>query len=280
MFIMKKADKTLKQQRRVTIVFGYGLFLITLVMLTVFTIVPWTSLLFGATRNHINTLTILITLVLGAVLPTIVSYVLGDSATHIKNKTSHHYNGVLFGIASYWVALLFTFIRAESLPNGMQGVSEPWYSISSLWPALATIIVMLFVSITYAKNQKNKSSVLQHRPYQVVLVGSALAFLVYIAIVQDYTLSATLTTYSAITLLVPVILVFIGYKILAKSRSSKRVRISEAVIAMTIAGISVSLVARFVGNLNPFITVFGLVVPELVGLCVWVLYLWLVSRRN
>jgi hypothetical protein len=277
---MKKVDKLLNRQRRVTIVFGYGLFLITLVMLTVFTIIPFASLLFGATRNHINTLIVLITLVLGAILPTIVSYVMGDSATHIKNKTSHHYNGVLFGIASYWLASLFGFIRAETLPNGMQSPSEPWYSISSLWPALATIIVMLFVSISYAKNQKNKSSILQHRPYQVVLVGSALAFLAYIAIIQDYTLGAMLTVYAIVTLLVPVILVFIAYKILARSRPSKGIRISEAVIAMTIAGISVSLVAQFVGSLNPLITTSDLVIPQLVGVCVWAIYLWLVSKRS
>lgn len=277
---MKKVDKLLNRQRRVTIVFGYGLFLITLVMLTVFTIIPFTSLLFGATRNHINTLIVLITLVLGAILPTIVSYVMGDSATHIKNKTSHHYNGILFGIASYWLASLFGFIRAETLPNGMQSPSELWYSMSALWPALATIIIMLFVSISYAKNQKNKSSVLQHRPYQLVLVGSALAFLVYTAIIQDYTLGAMLTTYAIVTLLVPVILVFIAYKILAKSRLSKGIRISEAVIAMTIAGVSASLVAQFVGRLNPLITISDLVIPQLVGVCVWAVYLWLVSKRS
>ncbi len=277
---MKKADELLIRQRRVTIVFGYSLFLLTLVMLTVFTVIPWMSLLFNTTvTRHFNVLVVLISLTLGAILPTILSYVMGDSATHSKNKTSHHYNGVLFGIASYWLAILFMFIRIETTPNIMMSFTEPWSSILASWPALATIIVMLFVSITYAKNQKNKSSVLQHRPYQVVLVGSFVVLSVYIAIIGDYSIGM-LAVASIASLILQVILIIIAYKVLSKSRLSKAVRLSEAVIAITVSGIAVSLVSQLVGRLNPLLTISSLVVPQVVGVCVWALYLWLVSRRS
>ncbi|MDB5167186.1 MAG: hypothetical protein JWN26_331 [Candidatus Saccharibacteria bacterium] len=277
---MKKTDKLLNRQRRVTIVFGYSLFLFTLVILTMFTVIPFTSLLFNPTvTRHLNALIILIALTLGAILPTVLSYVMGDSATHTKNKTSHHYNGVLFGIASYWLAILFMFIRIETTPNIMMSIAEPWSSIIASWPVLATIIVMLFVSITYAKNQKNKSSVLQHRPYQIVLVGSFAALSVYLAVIGDYSIGV-LALASIASLILQIILIIIAYKVLAKSRPSKAVRLSEAVITITISGIAVSLVSQLIGQLSPLITVFDLVVPQLVGVCVWAVYLWLVLRRS
>lgn len=277
---MKKADEVLIRQRKVTVVFGYGLFLLTLVMLIVFTVIPFTSLLFNPTvTRHFNALIILISLTLGAIFPTVISYVMGDSATHSKNKTSHHYNGVLFGLASYWLAILFMFIRIETTPNIMMSIAEPWSSIIASWPVLATIIVMLFVSITYAKNQKNKSSVLQHRPYQVVLVGSFAVLSVYLTIAGDYSIGI-LALASIASLILQIILIIVAYKVLSKSRPTKAVRLSEAVITITISGIAVSLASQLIGQLSPLITVFDFVVPQLVGICVWAVYLWLVSRRS
>jgi hypothetical protein len=276
---MKKAEKVLINKRRVTIVFGYSLFLLTLVMLTVSTVIPFTELLFNPTvTRHFNTLIILISLTLGAILPTIVSYIMGDSATHSKNKTSHHYNGVLFGIAAYWLSILFMFIRIETTPNIMTSFVEPWSSIIASWPVLATIIVMLFVSITYAKNQKNKSSVLQHRPYQVVLVGSFAVLSIYLAIIGDYSI-AMFAVASIASLMLQIVLIIITYKLLSKSRPSKAVRLSEAIIAITISGVAVSLTSQFIGQLNPFITVFDLVIPQFVGICVWILYVWLLLKK-
>ena len=278
MLIMKKNSYPTNTQKNVTIAFGYGLFLLTLLAITVSTVIPWTTLLFDPATIHLNVALFLVSLVAGAVLPAVVSYLLGDRAPHTKNKTSHHYNGVLFGIAAYWLSLLFSFIGAGVVQTVRDHFSEPLASIILMWPALVTILVMGFVAIGYARKQNKNTSVLQHRPYQIILLGSIISFLAYVAANQGYGTDRTIVAFGIISLIVPIVLTAVSYTMLSGRRLARSATLASAAIAMSMGGIAASLSGQLISYQNEsFVT--SMFICQFIGLIVWIVYLWLMTRE-
>jgi hypothetical protein len=275
-----KNKQKLNEQNSVTVAFGYGLFVLTSLSVVLWTIIPLGAVLFNphpATR-HFNVAVLLILFVAASILPALGSYILGDRATHLKNRALHHYNGVLFAIAAYWVASVFTFIGfSQFVPLGNLPIPLPSVIAVGV-PIILAIAVMTFIAITYAKQQKNKPSVLEHRPYQIVLVGSALWFFVSMAMSSSYSLNDTLW-YGIVSLAYPVVLTAASYRILAKHHSSRLASLTDAVVAMGFGSITLTLFYSFVSYLNlPNATTF--ILSYTFALVVWIAYLYLRNRKS
>ncbi len=268
---MKKQSKRTEKTQRITIVFGYTLFILSLITLTISTIIPFGLYFFDPDVHHLNIAILLISLVAGAVLPPLASYFIGDRATHVKSKSEHHFNGVLFGIASYWLSLFFNFIESAMLPGIRSAVSEPWATVIAGWPILATLVIMVMVAIGYVKNRKKQPAVLGYVPYQLVLFAGLVATFVYI-LLHQYT--ATWVT-SLLYVIVPVILVGGSYIILpAKQYSSSMVRLTVAVVAVSIGFIA----STIAGQLMIYLTD-NIAAPLGVGVVALGLYL-LITRQK
>ncbi|MEP7204747.1 MAG: hypothetical protein ABI716_00965 [Candidatus Saccharibacteria bacterium] len=277
--------KSIATQMKVTTLFGYSLFAITIMTLIISTVIPFAGLALDPhTINHTNTMIVLIALVAGAVFPTLISYFLGDRATHLKNKVSHHYNGVLFGIAAYWVALFFnmTSITNHFFSSLQAHNSNLFLIVNNAWPIVTTSIVMIIVALSYVKHQKNKPSVLEHRPYQIVLIGSITAFFAYLYIgasFHQFEMAFTSTLQGVLSQLVPLVITILAYNVL-KSQRSKSVRLSTALIVMSLGGISSSLAAQIISyNIDTFYDCIQYI-SQAVGVLVSLLFLWLISRKR
>ena len=277
MLIMKQNKKAFDKHNKVTTIFGYSLFILTVLTVIIGTAIPLGLALFHPTARHFNIIVILITFFIAAILPALGSYLLGDRATHNRNKALHHYNGVLFGVAAYWVSLFFTFIGFNQYVHFSELPFPFPIVIANGIPILLSIVVMAIVAVMYARKQKNMTSVLYHRPYQVVLIGSALGFLIYVAFGQNYTMIELLWL-SLSSLAIPVILTAISYKLVARFHTTRLARLSDAVIAMSVGGITSSLMNSFVAYLNlPWVGTY--VISYAIAIIVWVLYLYLRTRK-
>lgn len=272
-----KSKQKLSKMNNITVIFGYGLFLWTILNLILWTIIPFGNLLFQPAARHFNIIVLIITFAAAAILPALGSYILGDRATHIKNKALHHYNGVLFGIAAYWVASALSFIGYSELVN-TSGLPIPFPAVVATGiPIILTIAIMAFVAITYAKKQKNTTAVLEHHPYQIVLVGSIIALYVSIALNGDYSVSDVLWT-SVLSFAFPVVLTLVSYKILAKYQTSRLGRLTDAVIAMSIGHITLLSIGSLIAYLN--LTWSATIVWSYVfALVVWIAYLYLRNQK-
>src|SRR5680860_1153970 len=164
-----KNKKILENQIKTTTAFGYSLFIINLIAVAISS-VTFGAVLFEPNVNRFNVAILLIFIVSHLILPTLVSYIVGDKAARAKNKLLHHYNGVLFGLAAYWFSMLFSNL-GSIVPNPVNE-NTPFIlaRIISAWPILATIVVMTFVAIIYNRKPKNNNTMLQYLPYQIVLI--------------------------------------------------------------------------------------------------------------
>lgn len=232
MVIMTKHKKISASHDNITIIFGYSLFALTVISFLLSTVIPFSHALTYPTARHFNIIVMVIAFAIAAIIPALISYLIGDRATHNKNKSLHHYNGVLFGIAAYWVAQVLSWVGF----NSVLGASELNFliplAINNVLPVILAVIIMAIVAVTYTK-KKNTASVLHHRPYQIVLIASIVGHLIYPVLIS----SATYTL-SAITFLAaPVIVIAIAYKILAKYHSTRLAQLSDAIIAMSMGWI-------------------------------------------
>jgi MFS family permease len=278
---MKKNQHTpTTRQKNVTITFGYSLFILTVIGVIVSTIIPWTNIFYSPHVNQLNALVFMISLTVGVILPTLISYFLGDRATHVKNKASHHYNGVLFGIAAYWLSLVFGVIGGYTISAVRDTFQTVVLSaIVNGWPILATTVVMMFVAISYARHQKKKASVMEHAPYQWVLVGSIIAVFA-LGIVNQIMTGFSYLVSVLIPICMTVIAILISYAAL-RNQPSRRVRLMSALVATTIGLVALSVANQlavsvfFVGPaIAPIFFASGF------GLFVWIAYLGIAGRKG
>lgn len=281
MLIMTKPQQTLvSKQKNITIIFGYSLFALTVIEVIISTIIPLSKTLLSPHVNVLNIWVFMVSLAAGVILPTLLSYILGDRATHVKNKASHHYNGVLFGVAAYWLSLVFGTIGGYTI----SGVRDLFQTVTlsafvNGWPILATTIVMMFVAISYARHQKKKASVMEHVPYQWVLVGSIVILYVFGFINQIATGFGYLY-YSLIPVGITIITILISYVVL-RGYVSRRIRLMNAIVATTIGLVAMTVATQltayvfYVGS-----TLLPMFVAISFGVIVWIAYLLAVRQKR
>jgi hypothetical protein len=270
MLNMIKHKNSLNVHEKITTIFGYGLFALTVILFLITQVIP-----FGLSFQYPDVLYTRITMMvlmfaLSAILPALVSYFIGDKATHAKNKSLHRYNGVLFGVAAYWAAMLFNWI----------GFSTVWVASSTplvvdiIISVILTITLMAVVAIAYTKNQKHKASVLQYRPFQIVLITSVVGGFLFPAVTGD--LKAILEGVSSVTL-VPLVATGVAYAILGKYQATRLARLSDAIVAMTMGWVAIWLADSLIGYLQLPYQIAS--IAYVVGLVVFVIYLYLRTRK-
>lgn len=260
-------------KRKATIVFGYSLFVAALLAVIVSTVIPWSMILLNPGSKHLSVIIILLSFVSASIVPFIVAYVIGDRTTRTKNKVTHHYNGVLFGVAAYWLSIFFSSIG--SLAPIIRTIPGIWVvAVVNAWPILATILVITVIAISYhARTQKAGESVLQYKPYQLLLVSSVVATL---ALTQQYLADGYQVIGGLLNIAIPAIFISISYLVLRKAYQSRLARLSTAIIAFSFGFTAMSFGGQ-IGSIVGY-TVLTTLAAAIIGLAVWGLYLWLVVR--
>lgn len=274
--VLKNKQKLYKKNN-ITVVFGYSLFALIVLGTILWTIIPLSNALFYPTSRHFNIIALMISFVASAILPALASYVLGDRATHKKNKALHHYNGVLFGVAAFWVATALSFVGWAPLAS-ISELPVPFSTVlASAVPIVLAVAVMTFVAITYANKKKNNLSALEHLPYQIVLVGSILALNLSVAMSGSYDSGVKL--WEIITpYIYLVVLVLVSYRVLAKYHVSRFARLTDALIAMSFSYITMTSIGPYIAFLNLHWSV-TLIWSYVIALVVWAAYLYLRNRK-
>jgi len=262
--------------RKTTIIFGYSLFAAAIATLIIGTILPWTTLIFNPTTIKLNVLTTLFVFITAAIVPFLAAYIIGDKSTRVKNKTTHHYNGVLFGVLTYWISLFFSSIGSLTLNPIREAIPQYWIStIVGSWPILATVLTVAIIAIAYhAHPQRTAGSVLQYRPYQLVLLVSLIAPFA-LTLPQ---ISSSYLLYTIINITVPFLFVGISYLVLKRAQVSRRARLAHAIVAVTFGILALQFTAQLT-SLFQYNTLISYVMTA-AGAAVWVLYLWLCVRKK
>jgi len=239
------------------------------------TVVPMIFALQYPTARHFNIIVLIVAFAAAVILPALTAYFIGDKSTRSKKESLHHYNGVLFGFAAYWVAMLMSWIGFST----MFGVSDQPYPApliaTNVAPVVLTIIAMIILAIAFAKKRNQNTSVLQFLPYQLTLfVGVAGTF------IAPYISESPYVTFTGIgNLLIPAVVTGVAYVVLRKQKIRRLARLSDAFIAMTIGWIAVWVSDSFIAFLQLPYPIAG-ITAYVVGLVVFGAYLYLRTRKS
>lgn len=260
-----------------TVVFGYVLFALSLLALFLFTVIPFGSMLFIPAVKHPSVVLILSSLIAGAILPTLISYFIGERSTRTKRTLDHHFNGVLFGIAAYWLANLFSLISSDGIAYIRKTFSEPLATIINAWPILATVLLISLVAMGYAKQKRNKGSLLEFRPFQYVLFGGIIACFAYGILYSMYHGSNDYVQSSLYGAVVPLLFFGFAFAALPGRNVTKPFRTAFAAIAFSIgyiaSGVSAQLLPGMPYQASQFL-------PLAIGFLAMVVYLVFIRRTK
>jgi hypothetical protein len=279
----KRSITSKKQQERkavhTTIAFGYVLFFVGLVSALIPTIL-WSRAVFIPNINPFTVLVLLFSSVVSFAIPLVVAYFLGDKATKAASHQTHHYNGVLFAIAGYWVSLAYTMVSTYVYFNAVMNMVLQ--NILFFAPAIATALTLVPLGIAYAKRTKHQIPLARFVPYTAVLWAAILVL--FVGMIVQYVFNPydqfTISWSSISVLLLPVvgigIFFGIGYWRTRHLKSTKGERALKSLIATTFGLLAVTIAAEALGYI-PIVAISMHPNPSLYGLgigtAVWLWYL-------
>lgn len=213
------------------VVTGYILFSLLLLTTLISTTIPFTTLLFSPIVIHANVLLTLVALTVGALLPVLLGYIIGGQSIKTKNNLSHHFTGVLFGLLAYWImVLLSVFITIPS------EVSETNHTtglvVVNILPSIGVALIAAALSIAHMRSRQAKKPILEYKPFSTLLITLVVALPLW-SIIHN-TLTNTVNAYSFVSLILVIIVGFISYLTLRRSKLSSYSKIVWSAVSVSV----------------------------------------------
>lgn len=250
-----------------TIVAGYSIFFILLIAVLLGTVLPFGQLLFSPHVKHLNVVITLIALSAGAILPALLAYFVGNAAITSKRKQTHHLNGVLFGLLSYWLLSFFSLFSSIMTAHGTDAASTNLrLVIINFSPVFGVLLVTLALAFFYARRHRGNLSLIYYRPYWILLI-LLIAIVTVSSIVSSYLVGpGSLFTY--IPLVAIALFGSISYATLRKSHLTTTEKLAWSGISVTILFTIMFVLAQLTAELISRLPVFGVGVEIAIALAV------------
>lgn len=272
--LIKHQDNT---QQRITVYFGYGLFLFTIITLAV-SLVPLLGILDDPKALHWNVIATMTAFAVAAIVPPIVGYFVGDASTRDKSHLTHRYNGVLFAILGYWITVIVSsgmvFINLSDIAYNI-----PAYIVGSFVPVVVAVITLIVLGIFYARHTKHQRSLLSYLPFRIILLGTVGSLFVMsgISIAYGINYGADLQSSLAV-LLLPVVMIAVlvafGAWAIGAANGGIGERLVKSVITLSYAFIAMTFVTQLLW-FNQALSSWGI----MVAIVLWIVLI-IIFRRH
>lgn len=283
-----KKQKTTDKFQKYTVIFGYALF-ISIILLEIIGAGLFINNLSAHSDNPMypRYVTVITLMSLSAILPPLLSYFAGELSTKKKlSALTHHFNGILFAGTAFIVwLLLVTMNFGLIIPDSIAGIPGRFVQF---WPALATIIIMLTLAISYAKS-KTRDTVLSFKPFAITLLTATLGSILIglysqiDALKSIHSFDALINNAlpGALSTLVSTAMLLFAYSLKSLQQHPPLMRATVAATIVLIGalalGVASQLGARFMTELSALHISF---ITTLLGLGIWIMYLRSVNTRK
>ena len=283
-----KKQKNIDTFQKYTVIFGYALF-ISIILLEIIGAGLFINNLSAHSDNPMypRYVTVITLMSLSAILPPLLSYFAGELSTKKKlSALTHHFNGILFAGTAFIVwLLLVTMNFGLIIPDSIAGIPGRFVQF---WPALATIIIMLTLAISYAKS-KTRDTVLSFKPFAITLLTATLGSILIglysqiDALKSIHSFDALINNAlpGALSTLVSTAMLLFAYSLKSLQQHPPLMRATVAATIVLIGalalGVASQLGARFMTELSALHISF---ITTLLGLGIWIMYLRSVNTRK
>ncbi len=237
--MIKNKNKTMHTPLVVT---GYILFSLLVIATLLSTTIPWGQMLIAnLTRvSHYNLAVFFVALTVGAVLPALIGYIVGNSSVKSKSKLSHHFNGVLFGLLAFWIMIISAML--VSIPSELFSAQpNERVILINLLPCIGVAIITTIIAIVHARSRQSRHDILSYKPFSMPLIASVAVLPLWSLINNISTNSVSIYSFvSLLTVLVPGV---VSYATLRKVKLSTYDKMVWSAVS-----VSVFFVASYVSS--------------------------------
>jgi len=217
------------------VVTGYITFSLLVVATLLSTTIPFGRMLFDPRVMHFNVTVITIALTIGAILPVLVGYMIGDSSVKSKNRLSHHFNGILFGLLAYWLMTILAVVI--TIPDSLFTNDNARIVFANVFPSIGVAMLTTVLAIAHVRSNQAKQDILEYKLYSVVLIAS-------IVVLPLWSLANNIVTnsvnfYSFVSLAIVAVLGFVSYASLRKTKLSNYSKLVWSAISITVVFVMV-----------------------------------------
>lgn len=258
------------------VVTGHILFVLLIVAVLLSTTIPFGRMLFDPRVLHNNVAVITIALTVGAILPVLAGYVIGDHSVRSKSKLTHHFNGILFGLLAYWLMTLLSILVL--VPNELSMGYNARIILINLIPSLGVAIITTILSIAHVRSRLAKQDIIEYKPFSVALLASIAVLPIWSLVNNILTNSVNLYTFVSPAIIV--VLGLVAYASLRKTALNNYSKVVWAAVAVSVAFVTVYVVSQLVYAIAMYIDARPTMESQLIvsgvgfvlALVVWIFY--------
>lgn len=267
---------------RPLVMMGYILFVLLVIGVILSTIIPFGTILFHPNSMKINVAVVLLALTVGAILPVLIGYFIGDHSVKSKSKLNHHFNGVLFGLLAYWIVTVFSIF----MPNLSQLFTDHNIRIvlTNLSLCVGVGIITTVLAAMHVRSTKSQHDLLEYKPFVVVLV----ALIVVMPIIGFFNNIATnsINVYSFVPIGVVMLIGLASYVSLLRVRLVVSGRVAWSAIAVSILFVALYVFSMLESSVSSYLTPYptmesqalGSIVASVLAVVSWLVY-WVLQVK-
>lgn len=255
---------------------GYILYGTLVVSVILSTVLPWGQLLASPHVIRYNVILSLVALTVGALLPGVVGYFVGNETIKSKDKLSHHFNGILFGLLAYWVMTIISiFVSVPyDLPQNVRMI------LTNLVPSLGVAVVSVPIAIAHVRGRQAKHDVIAYKPYGIALVGS-IALLLCVMLAIDVHFHG-LNWLSGVSVFMTLGIGALSYATLRKSSLDIYSKVCWSAVSVSVISVAMFVASMLSTGVSDYITttqsmeyqIAGIAIAWVFGLAAWAAYWW------
>lgn len=249
---------------------AYVLFALLIVSIILSTLIPFGGLLFTPRVLYWNVILLTVFLVVGAILPVLIGYFVGDQSVKSKSKLTHHFNGVLFGLLAYWMMTIVSMIMSIQSDYFMQ--SPNWgVIIQNVVPSAVIALVTCSLAVAHVRGRQARQDILDYKPYSALLITlTLLAPVIWslpgIFLNQDYSL------YPIVQLVITLIIGAVSFISLQKTAMSLYSKIVWSAVSITVAYVAVYVFLQLIPSVsNYFVQISSIQQQDIENILGWAL---------
>lgn len=263
------------------VVAGYALFLLLVLSVFMSTTLPRLSILSYPGAIKINALVAMVSLTIGALLPVVVGYCVGDHSIKSKSKLSHHFNGILFGLLAYWYMILTAAFTA--IPSALYIDNNARLILANILPSVGVAIIASVIAVMHVRSKQSKLDVLEYIPFVLLLVLTIIT-LPLLSVINNFA-TQSVNLYTFFTPISIVLFALIAYSSIRGLKTSGLykaawVAVSLSVLFLTIFVMNLfeSAIVSYMGEPSQEIQATGGWVALVATIVGWAVY-WLYQTK-
>jgi len=230
------------------VVTGFILFILLVITVLASTTIPFGRMLFDPRVLHVNVAVTALALTVGAILPVLLGYIIGDHAIKSKSKLSHYFNGILFGLLAYWLMSLSIFI---TLPRELMESHNTWIVLVNVLPGLGVAIIASILAVAHVRSRQAKQDIIEYKPFAAVLIGSMVVVPVWSLVSSIVT--NTMGIYSFVSLATIAALGLVSYVSLRKTRLTTYKKILWSAVSLSVIFVTAYVSSQLVYTVAVYI---------------------------